>query len=236
MKCLLRAVVPAILLASCGSTAGTPLPAPTANTPTVAALTATPVAGTTNDLFCGELSSNTITSGQGSGPNTFELRPTTSVRTGTVGTVRFGGWTVDRPALGTYVCVWLAQGAPISGFQSQVRPGDAGYIADVLPNGLALPQSCAYIGRPTSESEGLAVLWKVDCGAAPNRSIRATLAPAFTQQGWVSCANGLATEIWRKNTSRLTVAEGSGAPSEYPMLTQRLYLNGGGGPANAGCP
>ena len=236
MKSVFRAVLPVILLASCGSTVGTPLPAPTATTPTTPAVTATPVANTASDLFCGQLSSNTITSGQGSGPNTFELRPTTSLRTGTVGSVRFGGWVTDRPPFGTYVCVWLAQGAPVSGFQSQVRSGDAGYIAEVLPNGLALPKSCAYVGPPTSDRDGLAVVWKVDCGPAPNRDIRGTLAPTFTQQGWLSCASGLATEIWRKDTSRLTVAEGSGAPGEYPLLTQRLYLTGGGGPANAGCP
>jgi len=232
----LRALLPAILLASCGASVGTPLPAPSANTPTAAVASAPPVANAISDLFCGTLSSNSVTAGQGSGPNTFELRPTTSLRTGTVGSVRFGGWITDRPALGTHVCAWLAQGAPVSGFEGQVRSGEGGYIAEILPNGLALPQSCAYIARPTTDSDGVSVLWKVDCGAVPNRSIRGTLAPAFTQQGWVSCASGLATEIWRKDTSRLTVLEGSGAAGEYPMLTQRLYLTGGGGPANAGCP
>jgi hypothetical protein len=226
----------AILLASCGSV-GAPVPAPIANTPTVAPAAATPAANVNNDLFCGELSPNTITSGQGSGPNTFELRPTTSLRTGTVGSVRFGGWmTPDRPALGTYVCAWLVRGAPIFGFQSRVLAGYPGYIAEILPNAFALPQSCTYVGRPSSDADGVAVLWKVDCGTVRNRSIRGTLAPAFTQQGWVSCASGLATEVWRKDTSRLTVLEGSGAAGEYPSLTQRLYLTGGGGPPNAGCP
>ena len=207
--------------------------APTA-TPTTPTKTNNP---TTNDLFCGVLTENTITSGQGSGPNTFELRPTTSVRTGTLGSARFGGWlSVDRPALGTYVCVWLGQGAPIGGFESQVRSGDPGYIAEILPNGFALAQGCAYVGQATSEPDGLAVIWKVDCGAIANRSARGTLAPAFKQQGWSSCASGLASEIWRKDTSRLTVSEGSGSPGEYPTLTQRLYYTGGGGPSNAGCP
>ena len=232
----LGVLLPMILVASCGASVGTPARAPATTTPTAAAVSPTPAANVNNDLFCGELSSNTITSGQGSGPDTFELRPTTSLRTGTVGSVRFGGWSTDRPALGTYVCAWLSRGAPVSGFQAEVRSGDAGYIAEVLPNGLALPQSCAYVGRPTADSDGVAVLWKVDCGAVPNRSIRGTLAPAFTQQGWVSCASGLATEIWRKDTSRLTVIEGTGAAGEYPTLTQRLYLTGGGGPSNAGCP
>ena len=236
MRLPLGGAMAAILLAACGSV-GAPVPAPVVNTPTVAATTATPAANVNNDLFCGELSPNTIASGQGSGPNTFELRPTTSLRTGTVGSVRFGGWiTPDRPALGTYVCAWLVRGAPIFGFQSRVFAADPGYIAEILPNGFALPQGCAYVGRPTSDADGGAVLWKVDCGTVPNRSIRGTLAPAFTQQGWVSCASGLATEVWRKDTSRLTVLEGSGAAGEYPSLTQRLYLTGGGGPPNAGCP
>ena len=150
---------------------------------------------------------------------------------------RFGGWvSADRPVLGTYVCAWLTQGAPMGGFESQVRPGEPGYIAHVLPNGFVLPQGCAYIGLPTADAEALAVSWKVDCGATANRNARGTLSPSFTQQGWVSCASGLASEIWRKDTSRLTVAEGSGAPGEYPTLTQRLFYTGGGGPANAGCP
>lgn len=234
-----RAQVPATVVSPTSS------PTPTA---TVAIATSSPLAtspattippSSTRDLFCGVLAANTITSGQGSGPNTFELRPTTSVRTGTVGSARFGAdsWvSADRPALGTYVCVWLTQGAPMGGFESQVRSGEPGYIAQILPNGFVLPQGCAYIGLPTADAEGLAVSWKVDCGATANRNARGTLGPSFTQQGWVSCASGLASEIWRKDTSRLTVSEGSGAPGEYPTLTQRLFFTGGGGPANAGCP
>lgn len=201
------------------------------------ATSARPSVAVGKDLFCGVLAANTVTSGQGSGPNTFELRPATSVRTGTVGSTRFGGWvSPDRPALGTNVCVWLLQGAPVGGYESQVRSGESGYIAQVLPNGFALPQGCAYVGNPTSDAEGLAVSWKVDCGPTANRDARGMLRTAFSQQGWVSCASGLASEIWRKDTSRLTVSEGSGAPGEYPTLTQRLFYTGGGGPANAGCP
>jgi hypothetical protein len=238
MKWLLRGVLPAILLASCGGNVGSPAPAPAANTPTAAAATAPALAKTfdptTNDLFCGVLSENSITSGQGSGPNTFELRPTTSVRTGSIGSARFGGWiSADRPALGTYVCVWLSQGAPMGGFQSQVRSGAPGYIAEILPNGFALPQNCAYVGQATSEGGGLSVTWKVDCGAIANRSARATLAPALTQQGWISCGSGLASEIWSKNTSRLAIAEGSGAAGDYPTMAQHLAP---AAPSNAGCP
>jgi len=241
------ALIAGLALRDGGQVAAPPSATPAPSAPTATALpTASPVAtspattvpaSSTRDLFCGVLAANTITSGQGSGPNTFELRPTTSVRTGTVGSARFGGWVSgDRPALGTYVCVWLTQGAPMGGFESQVRSGESGYIAQILPNGFVLPQGCAYIGLPTADAEGLAVSWKVDCGATANRNARGTLGPSFTQQGWVSCASGLASEIWRKDTSRLTVSEGSGAPGEYPTLTQRLFYTGGGGPANAGCP
>jgi hypothetical protein len=119
------------------------------------------------------------------------------------------------------VCAWLEQGAPISGFQSQVLPGEAGYIAEILPNGFALPQGCAFVGRPAAGADGISVVWKVDCGATANRDARGTLAPAFTAQGWTLCGSGLANATWRKDVLRLTVSEGSGAPGEYPMLTQR---------------
>ncbi len=239
MSMLPRTILSLLLLASC--TAG-PASTSTTSPPTMPASAATTTAppktndATTMDLFCGVLSENTITSGQGSGPNTFELRPATSVRTGTIGSARFGGWaSPDRPALGTYVCVWLRQGAPMGGFRSRVRSGEPAYIAEILPNGLILPQGCAYVGIPTTDRDGVSVIWKVDCGATANRDARGTLGPAFTQQGWTSCGSGLASEIWRQDTSRLTVSEGSGSPGEYPTLTQRLYYIGGGAPTGAGC-
>lgn len=241
-------MLPALLLASCGSmgTAG-PTPTDPAGTPVPSSTpaTATPMAtwlktgdATTKDLFCGVLARNSITSGEGSGPNTFELRPATSARTGTIGGARFGGWaSAGPPALGTYVCVWLTQGAPMGGFQSQVRSGEPGYIAEILPNGFTPPQGCAYVGRPTSDQPELAVTWKADCGALANRNARGTLGPAFTEQGWISCGSGLATATWRKGTSRLSVAEGSGVVGEYPTLTQRLSYTGGSSPsATPGCP
>lgn len=221
----------ALLVASCGDSAGTAAPM----TATLASATSTPPLKTIDasmyELSCGVLSANSITTGQGSGANTFELRPSTNLRTGTLGSTLFGGWVgPDRPALGTYVCVSLGRGVPMAGFLSRVAAGEPGYIAAILPNGLALPQSCAYVGLPTTDADAVAVTWKADCGAAANRDARGTLGPAFIQQGWSSCANGLATEIWRKDTSRLTVSEGTGAPGEYPTLTQRRVLTGGGCP------
>ena len=186
----------------------------------------------TQDLFCGVLSVNTIASGQGSGANTFELRPTGSVRTGTVGSARFGGWvSADRPALGTYVCVWLEQGAPMGGFLSQVRAGETGYITDLLPNLFALPTGCAYVARPTTDDDQVTVRWQFDCGATANRDARGALGPSFTKQGWTMCASGLANQTWRQSTSRLTVAEGAGGAGGYPYLAQSFVYTPGG----AGC-
>lgn len=199
--------------------------------PTVAVRTTGPEI---TEVFCGTLSPNTILSGQGSGSNVVELRPATSERTGAISSTRFG-WT-DPPPFGTYVCVSLALGAPFSGFRSAIAPGDSAYIAEIVPTGFVLPPSCRYVGLPTVPENEPAVIWKFDCGVSANRDARGALRAAFTQQGWISCASGLATEIWRKDLSRLTIAEGSGSPNEYPTMTQRLFYTGGGGPANAGCP
>jgi hypothetical protein len=187
----------------------------------------------TQDLFCGVLSANTVTFGQGSGANTFELRPTNSIRTGTVGSARFGGW-LSASALGTYVCVRLAQGAPMGGFLSEVHAGEPGYIADVLPNLFTLPSGCAYVARATTDADDVTVRWRFDCGATANSNARGALGPALTQQGWTMCSSGLANQTWRQSTSRLTVSEGAGGPGGYPFLAQSLIYNGGG-PPSAGC-
>jgi hypothetical protein len=188
----------------------------------------------TQDLFCGVLSANTVTFGQGSGANTFELRPTNSARTGTLGSVRFGGW-ASAPALGTYVCVWLEQGAPMGGYLSRALPGEPGYIADILPNLFMLPAGCAYVAPATTDTDALTVRWRFDCGATANSNARGALGPAFTTQGWTMCSSGLANQTWRQSTSRLTVSEGAGGPGGYPFLAQSLIYNGGGGPSSAGC-
>jgi len=220
----------------------TPVPtAPSTHTPGLVAPTplATTGAPSGTDVFCGVLSANSITSGQGSGPGTYELRPATSVRTGAISWERFGGWTTGRPPLGTYVCALIAQGAPIGGFQTEVRPNETGYITSIVPNGFVLPPQCRYVGMPSAEDgDRPAVVWRFDCGASGNRDARGSLLAAFTQQGWSPCAPAVAPGTWRKDTSRLTVTEASGAPGDLPTLTQRLYYYGGGGPPgaeSAGC-
>lgn len=107
-----------------------PSPTPTA-TSTVALATSTPITtppGKTSDpigtvVGCGTLVANSVTSGQGSGPNTYELLSPTGIYVG-----RFG-WDAGQSALGTYICVRLIPGAPMAGFSALVRPGESGYVA-----------------------------------------------------------------------------------------------------------
>lgn len=106
-----------------------PTPTVTATaTATAAAQTTTPPANSSAPpgatvVGCGTVVVNSITFGQGSGPNTFELLSPTGVHVG-----RFG-WDAGQSALGTYICARLIPGAPMSGFSSLIRPGEAGYVA-----------------------------------------------------------------------------------------------------------
>lgn len=106
----------------------TPSPTPTS---TAALATASPIAsstGKTNDpratvVGCGTLVVNAVTSGEGSGPNTYELLSPTGVVVGRL------FWDAGQSAVGTYVCVRAIPGAPVVGFSSLIRPGEAGYVA-----------------------------------------------------------------------------------------------------------
>lgn len=71
---------------------------------------------------CGTLVANSVASGQGSGPNTYELLSPTAVSVG-----RFG-WVAGESALGTYVCVRVLVGVPLAEFSSLLHPGHAGYV------------------------------------------------------------------------------------------------------------
>jgi hypothetical protein len=75
---------------------------------------------------------NSITSGQGSAPNSVQLLSPTGVLT-----ARFV-WQTGQPALGTYVCVRLIAGAPMSGFDGVIGPGQAEYV----PQAIAALDSC----------------------------------------------------------------------------------------------
>ena len=134
---------------------------------------------------------------------------------------RLGGGSVSG-----YVCISVLAGVPYPLFDVIFTTGSAGFvgsgtvpatIAFPAPTGFVLPQACAYVVPPVVSADQTD--WKVDCGAGNNNG-RGTLGPALTQQGWTSCAAGLATAQWRKNDVMLAVAESSLAPGDYPRLTQ----------------
>ena len=103
-------------------------PNPTVTATATTSPSTTPVASTSAPALafirCGTLAPNSITSGQGSGPNVFELRSPTGISVASFGWPGSG-----QPALGTYLCVRLTPGAPTAGFVALVAPGEPGYVA-----------------------------------------------------------------------------------------------------------
>ena len=104
------------------------LPVATATATTTATTSAATPPGNTNPptasvVSCGTLAPNSVTSGQGSGPNTYELLSPTGVTIGRV------FWASGQASLGTYVCARFIPGAPVAAFDSLIRPGDPDYIA-----------------------------------------------------------------------------------------------------------
>ena len=91
-----------------------------------------PDAVTSNTVvYCGSVAANSITSGQGSGPRTFELR----VTSGPGGGGRFSIAEGDPlPTIGSYLCGRFVQGVPSNGLVAVLRAGDPGYVASGLPN------------------------------------------------------------------------------------------------------
>lgn len=118
---VMRAQVPPTIVSS------TPSPTPT---PTAAIATSTLIAtapAKTNDpaatvVGCGTLVVNSITSGQGSGPNTYELLSPTGVAIGRL------FWDGGQSSIGTHVCTRSIPGAPMVSFSSLIRPGEPGYV------------------------------------------------------------------------------------------------------------
>ncbi len=77
-------------------------------------------------VYCGVVAANSITSGQGSGPRTFELR----VTSGPGGGGRFSvPESIALPTIGSYLCGRFAQGAPMNSLLAVLRPSDPGYVA-----------------------------------------------------------------------------------------------------------
>ena len=78
-------------------------------------------------VYCGVVKANSITSGQGSGPRTYEL----DVTSGPGGGGRFGvpNSIPTLPTIGSYICGQFEQGAPMNSLVAYVAQGDAGYVA-----------------------------------------------------------------------------------------------------------
>ena len=82
-------------------------------------------------VYCGTVAANSITTGQGSGPRTYELR----VTSGPGGGGRFSvPDSIALPTVGSYLCGRFAQGAPVNGLLTVLRAGDPGYVGAGLPN------------------------------------------------------------------------------------------------------
>lgn len=77
-------------------------------------------------VYCGTVAANSITSGQGSGERTFELR----VTSGPGGGGRFSvPESIALPAIGSYLCGRFTQAVPQNGLVAVLRTGDPGYVA-----------------------------------------------------------------------------------------------------------
>lgn len=86
------------------------------------------------------------------------------------------------------------------------------------PFPVALPSRCQILSTVLGTDQ---VEWRIDCGAAMNASARGTLAPFLTDDGWRLCGSGLATAMWTKADSQLSISEGSGVPGEGFVVARR---------------
>ncbi len=77
-------------------------------------------------VYCGIVAANSLTTGQGSGPRSYELR----VTSGPGGGGRFSvPESIALPTVGSYLCGQFAQGVPMNGLLVVLRAGDPGYVA-----------------------------------------------------------------------------------------------------------
>lgn len=81
-------------------------------------------------VYCGTVAPNSIATGQGSGPRTFELQ----VTSGPGGGGRFAvPESLPLPAIGSYLCGRFAPGAPVNGLLAVIVAGEPGYVVARLP-------------------------------------------------------------------------------------------------------
>ena len=134
---------------------------------------------------------------------------------------------IDATIPGGYACLLLDAGVPFPVLNALLGPYQEGFVSEgtfpatsakPAPSGFVLPQTCAFVAPPVVGAD--TTVWSVDCGPQLNRDARGTLAPALTQQGWMTCGLGLGTMSVKKNGVMLGISESSMAPGEYLHVTQ----------------
>lgn len=153
------AAVVALVCAACGSAAnvGQVSASPTPSVTAVAATTAPATSAQTqrpktsdavgSSVWCGVLVANSITTGEGSASNSYQFASPTGVRQ-----ARFV-WSAGASAFGTYVCARLIDGAPMSGFNGVLNPGEPGYVAQAT----AAIDSCGSVTRYAADGAHMLV-------------------------------------------------------------------------------
>ncbi len=87
-------------------------------------------------------------------------------------------------------------------------------VAPAAFTGFVLPPGCAYVRPPAlafDQSER-----SFDCPGGTLLAVE-TLAPAFRQQGWISCATGPGRGYWKKGATLLVVQQ---VANDRPLLVQ----------------
>lgn len=180
----------------------------------------TPTRGASFAMVCGDVSNFVSDTAGTNGSFVLNSRGRDPLRI-TIPAGRLGGGVAAN-----YVCIEVLGGIPDPVFAGFVPGGAPQFIApetfpatraSPAPTGFMLPQACAYVAPPTVGTDQTA--WQVDCGTASNNA-RGILGAALSQQGWRSCASGLASAQWQKSEVMLAVSESSLAPGDYPRLTQ----------------
>lgn len=121
-------------------------------------------------VICGVVAANSITSGEGSGPRTYELL----VTSGPGGGGRFSvAPDIALPTIGSYICGQFEEGVPMNGLVALLRPGDAGYVARSLPSTTVRPETGTTLVIAELVAIGLALLVAVGLlTARSRRSVR----------------------------------------------------------------
>jgi hypothetical protein len=215
-----------MVAAACSGPVTAPTRIPTATvapTPSSSAtVPSTPTSRASFAMVCGDVSNFVSDSAGANGSFVLNSRGRDPLRI-TIPAGRLGGGVAAN-----HVCIEVLGGIPDPVFAGFVPGGAPQFIApetfpatraSPAPTGFTLPQACAYVAPPTFTFGTDQTAWQVDCGTASNNA-RGILGAALSQQGWRSCASGLASAQWQKSEVMLAVSESSLAPGDYPRLTQ----------------